>query len=43
VRAFVRAFTEDGTVDYFSVDVGNNWGSPSYVPIGVHPEGEWAR
>jgi 2,4-dienoyl-CoA reductase-like NADH-dependent reductase (Old Yellow Enzyme family) len=40
--AFVRAFTEDGTVDYFSVDVGNNWGSPSYVPIGVHPEGEWA-
>jgi 2,4-dienoyl-CoA reductase-like NADH-dependent reductase (Old Yellow Enzyme family) len=40
--AFVSAFTADGTVDYFSFDVGNNWGSPSYVPIGTHPEGEWA-
>jgi 2,4-dienoyl-CoA reductase-like NADH-dependent reductase (Old Yellow Enzyme family) len=40
--AFVSAFTRDGTVDYFSFDVGNNWGSPSYVPIGLHPEGEWA-
>jgi 2,4-dienoyl-CoA reductase-like NADH-dependent reductase (Old Yellow Enzyme family)/threonine dehydrogenase-like Zn-dependent dehydrogenase len=40
--AFVSAFTEDGTVDYFSFDVGNNWGTPSYVPIGLHPEGEWA-
>jgi 2,4-dienoyl-CoA reductase-like NADH-dependent reductase (Old Yellow Enzyme family)/NADPH-dependent 2,4-dienoyl-CoA reductase/sulfur reductase-like enzyme len=40
--AFVKAFTEDGTVDYFSLDIGNNWGTPSYVPIGTHPEGEWA-
>ena len=40
--AFVSAFTEDGTVDYFSFDVGNNWGTPSYVPIGLHREGEWA-
>jgi NADPH-dependent 2,4-dienoyl-CoA reductase/sulfur reductase-like enzyme len=40
--AFVSAFTEDATVDYFSFDVGNNWGTPSYVPIGLHPEGEWA-
>jgi 2,4-dienoyl-CoA reductase-like NADH-dependent reductase (Old Yellow Enzyme family) len=40
--AFVSAFTEDGTVDYFSFDIGNNWGTPSYVPIGLHPEGEWA-
>ena len=40
--AFVSAFTGDGTVDYFSFDVGNNWGTPSYVPIGLHPEGEWA-
>ena len=40
--AFVEAFTADGTVDYFSVDVGNNWGSPSYVPSGLHAEGEWA-
>ena len=40
--AFVSAFTADGTVDYFSLDIGSNWGSPSYVPIGIHPEGEWA-
>ena len=40
--AFVAAFTQDGTVDYFSFDIGNNWGTPSYVPIGLHPEGEWA-
>jgi 2,4-dienoyl-CoA reductase-like NADH-dependent reductase (Old Yellow Enzyme family) len=40
--AFVAAFTQDGTVDYFSFDIGNNWGAPSYVPIGLHPEGEWA-
>jgi 2,4-dienoyl-CoA reductase-like NADH-dependent reductase (Old Yellow Enzyme family) len=40
--AFVSAFTADGTVDYFSLDIGSNWGSPSYVPIGLHPEGEWA-
>jgi 2,4-dienoyl-CoA reductase-like NADH-dependent reductase (Old Yellow Enzyme family) len=40
--AFVAAFTHDGTVDYFSFDIGNNWGAPSYVPIGLYPEGEWA-
>jgi 2,4-dienoyl-CoA reductase-like NADH-dependent reductase (Old Yellow Enzyme family)/threonine dehydrogenase-like Zn-dependent dehydrogenase len=40
--AFVAAFTQDGTVDYFSFDIGNNWGAPSYVPIGLYPEGEWA-
>jgi 2,4-dienoyl-CoA reductase-like NADH-dependent reductase (Old Yellow Enzyme family) len=40
--AFVAAFTSDGTVDYFSFDIGNNWGSPSYVPLATHPEGQWA-
>ena len=40
--AFVAAFTADGAVDYFSLDIGSNWGTPSYVPIGTHPEGEWA-
>jgi 2,4-dienoyl-CoA reductase-like NADH-dependent reductase (Old Yellow Enzyme family) len=40
--AFVAAFTADGTVDYFSFDVGSNWGTPSYVPVGLHAEGEWA-
>jgi 2,4-dienoyl-CoA reductase-like NADH-dependent reductase (Old Yellow Enzyme family) len=40
--AFAAAFTADGTVDYFSFDIGSNWGSPSYVPIGMYPEGQWA-
>jgi 2,4-dienoyl-CoA reductase-like NADH-dependent reductase (Old Yellow Enzyme family) len=40
--AFVSAFTADGTVDYFSFDIGSNWGSPSYVPVGLYPEGEWS-
>lgn len=40
--ALVAAVTADGTADYFSVDVGNNWGAPSYVPVAVHPEAEWA-
>ncbi|WP_448624285.1 oxidoreductase [Geodermatophilus sp. URMC 64] len=40
--ALTRAFTADGTVDYFSFDVGSNWGEPSYVPVGWHGEAEWA-
>ncbi|MFM8390136.1 MAG: NADH:flavin oxidoreductase, partial [Actinomycetota bacterium] len=28
-RYLLEKFTEDGTVDYFSLDVGNNWGVPS--------------
>ena len=38
----VEAFTADGTVDYFSLDVGNNWGAPSYIPIGWHDDHEWS-
>lgn len=38
----LEAFTADGTVDYFSLDVGGNWGAPSYVPVAVHPEAAWA-
>ncbi len=41
-RAVLAAFTAEGTVDYFSLDVGNNWGAPSYIPPGSYPEGEWA-
>lgn len=41
-RRLVQAFTADGTVDYFSLDVGGNWGAPSYVPVAVHAEAEWA-
>ncbi|MDQ4115898.1 MAG: NADH:flavin oxidoreductase, partial [Actinomycetota bacterium] len=41
-RALVEAFTADGGTDYFSVDVGSNWGAPSYVPTAVHDDAEWA-
>ena len=41
-QAVIAAFTAEGTVDYFSLDVGNNWGVPSYIPVGSHEEGEWA-
>ena len=32
-QAMIAAFTAEGTVDYFSLDVGNNWGVPSYIPV----------
>ena len=38
----VEAFTADGTVDYFSLDVGDNWGRVSYIQPGFYDEGEWA-
>ena len=38
----VAAFTVDGTVDYFSLDVGDNWGRISYIPPGVYAEAQWA-
>ena len=38
----MAAFTEEGTVDYFSLDVGSNWGAPSYIPPGSYPEAAWA-
>jgi 2,4-dienoyl-CoA reductase-like NADH-dependent reductase (Old Yellow Enzyme family)/thioredoxin reductase len=39
---FVEAFTKDGMIDYFSFDVGNNWGNPSYIQLGWHEDFEWA-
>ena len=41
-RALLAAFTADGTVDYFSLDVGDNWGRVSYIPPGFYAEAEWA-
>ena len=38
----VAAFTADGTIDYFSLDIGDNWGRVSYIPAGVYDEAEWA-
>jgi 2,4-dienoyl-CoA reductase-like NADH-dependent reductase (Old Yellow Enzyme family)/thioredoxin reductase len=41
-QELVAAFTADGTVDYFSLDVGDNWGRVSYVPAGFYEEAQWA-
>jgi len=41
-KYLMRKFTEEGMVDYFSLDVGNNWGVPSYIQHGTFPEGHWA-
>jgi 2,4-dienoyl-CoA reductase-like NADH-dependent reductase (Old Yellow Enzyme family)/thioredoxin reductase len=40
--ALMERFTADGTIDYFSLDVGGNWGAPSYIPIGWHEDHEWS-
>jgi len=42
-RRFVEAFTADGTVDYFSFDVGGNWDAPSYIPIPWYDDVQWAE
>ncbi len=41
-QRLVAAFTADGTVDYFSLDVGDNWGRVSYIPPGFYDEAQWA-
>jgi 2,4-dienoyl-CoA reductase-like NADH-dependent reductase (Old Yellow Enzyme family)/thioredoxin reductase len=41
-QRLLAAFTADGTVDYFSMDVGSNWGTVSYIPPGLYPEAAWA-
>ena len=41
-QQLLAAFTADGTIDYFSLDVGGNWGTVSYIPPGVYGEAEWA-
>jgi 2,4-dienoyl-CoA reductase-like NADH-dependent reductase (Old Yellow Enzyme family) len=41
-QEIVSAFTGDGTLDYFSFDVGGNWGAVSYIPPGTYEEAEWA-
>lgn len=41
-QQILAAFTADGTVDYFSMDVGGNWGPVSYIPPGTYEEAEWA-
>jgi 2,4-dienoyl-CoA reductase-like NADH-dependent reductase (Old Yellow Enzyme family) len=41
-QELIAAFTDDGTVDYFSLDVGGNWGTVSYIPPGVYGEAAWS-
>ncbi len=38
----LAAFTADGTVDYFSLDVGGNSGRVSYIPPSVFGDAEWS-
>lgn len=40
--ATVATFTAEGTVDYFSLDVGSNWGDPSYIPSAWYDDHQWA-
>jgi 2,4-dienoyl-CoA reductase-like NADH-dependent reductase (Old Yellow Enzyme family)/thioredoxin reductase len=42
-QQMLAAFTADGTVDYFSLDVGGNWGAVSYIPPGVYGDAEWSE
>jgi 2,4-dienoyl-CoA reductase-like NADH-dependent reductase (Old Yellow Enzyme family)/thioredoxin reductase len=42
-QRLIEAFTADGTVDYFSVDVGGNWDAPSYIPIPWYEDMQWAE
>jgi 2,4-dienoyl-CoA reductase-like NADH-dependent reductase (Old Yellow Enzyme family)/thioredoxin reductase len=42
-QRLVEAFTADGTVDYFSFDVGGNWDAPSYIPIPWYDDMQWAE
>jgi len=41
-QQLLAAFTAEGTVDYFSLDVGNNWGDVSYIPPSAYGEAAWA-
>jgi 2,4-dienoyl-CoA reductase-like NADH-dependent reductase (Old Yellow Enzyme family)/thioredoxin reductase len=41
-QRLLETFTADGTVDYFSLDVGGNWGKVSYIPPATYAEAEWA-
>lgn len=42
-QQIVEAFTADGTLDYFSFDIGGNWDAPSYIPIPWYDDIAWAE
>ncbi|MBI4300867.1 MAG: FAD-dependent oxidoreductase, partial [Chloroflexi bacterium] len=41
-KQIAQYFANSGKVDYIHVDMGSNWGAPSYIPPGTFPEGAWA-
>jgi 2,4-dienoyl-CoA reductase-like NADH-dependent reductase (Old Yellow Enzyme family)/NADPH-dependent 2,4-dienoyl-CoA reductase/sulfur reductase-like enzyme len=41
-QRLVAALTTDGTLDYFSFDVGGNWDAPSYIPVPLYEDAQWA-
>ncbi len=38
----VQSFSTEGEIDYVSLDIGNNWNAPSYIPIAWHEDHEWS-
>jgi 2,4-dienoyl-CoA reductase-like NADH-dependent reductase (Old Yellow Enzyme family)/thioredoxin reductase len=42
-QQMIATFNADGTLDYFSLDVGGNWGTVSYIPPGIYGDAEWAE
>jgi 2,4-dienoyl-CoA reductase-like NADH-dependent reductase (Old Yellow Enzyme family)/thioredoxin reductase len=42
-QRMLEVLTADGTIDYVSLDVGNNWGAPSYVAPNVYGDAPWAE
>ena len=41
--SIMKAFEVDGTVDYFNLDVGGNWGPITYLQHGAYPEAAWSE
>lgn len=41
-RSVIEALTASGHVDYLNLDVGNNWGAPSYIPPQIFGAAHWA-
>ena len=39
----MQSFEADGTVDYFNLDMGGNWGAITYLQHGMYPEAAWAH
>jgi 2,4-dienoyl-CoA reductase-like NADH-dependent reductase (Old Yellow Enzyme family) len=42
-QRLMQSFEADGTVDYFNLDMGGNWGAITYLQHGMYPEAAWAQ